>query len=77
MGPLLPRPVNPLDRRTSGLVVVAKTYRAATALSQSFVDRSVRKSYVDLVINPDGNGNSNLGLSLPGEKVDPGDKGGV
>ena len=42
-GPSLPRTVNRLDCRTSGLVVVAKTDRAATELSRSFPYWSVRK----------------------------------
>ena len=77
MGPLLPRPVNPLDRRTSGLVVVAKTDRDTTALSGYFTYHYNMKSYVALLFDPDGYGDGNLGPSIPGEKVDPGDKGGV
>mmetsp|Transcript_10003 Transcript_10003/g.29599 ORF Transcript_10003/g.29599 Transcript_10003/m.29599 type:complete len:452 (-) Transcript_10003:1898-3253(-) len=45
----LPRPVHRLDRRTSGLVLVAKTELALSTLSQFFADRSVEKTYTALV----------------------------
>ena len=43
---------------------MSKTDRDVTALSRSFADLSVRKLYVALVFNPDGDINGNLGPSL-------------
>ena len=65
-----------LSHRTSRLLVMAKTDWAATALSQSFADRPVRKSYVSLMFNMYSDGDSNHGSSLQGEKVNPSDNGG-
>jgi 23S rRNA pseudouridine1911/1915/1917 synthase len=45
--PLLP--VHRLDAGTSGILLFAKTARAARALSQNFARRRVRKTYVALV----------------------------
>jgi 23S rRNA pseudouridine1911/1915/1917 synthase len=47
--PVLPRPVHRLDRRTSGLVLVAKTDEARRRLSQAFEDRLVQKTYTAIV----------------------------
>lgn len=47
--PPLPRPVHRLDRRTSGLVIVAKTKNALKALSENFRAREVEKSYTAIV----------------------------
>jgi 23S rRNA pseudouridine955/2504/2580 synthase len=45
----VPRLVHRLDRDTSGVLVVAKTRRAAAALSEAFRARSTRKIYWALV----------------------------
>jgi RluA family pseudouridine synthase len=45
-----PRPVHRLDRRTSGLVLVAKTQASMRFLSQAFASRSVTKTYTALVL---------------------------
>jgi RluA family pseudouridine synthase len=44
-----PRPVHRLDRRTSGLVLVAKTQATMRFLSQAFASRNVTKTYTALV----------------------------
>jgi 23S rRNA pseudouridine1911/1915/1917 synthase len=41
--------VHRLDRETEGLMVVAKTEKARTALSQAFAAREIRKTYIALV----------------------------
>jgi 23S rRNA-/tRNA-specific pseudouridylate synthase len=46
----LPRPVHRLDRRTSGLVLVAKTKAATKRWSQAFAKRNIQKTYVAIVI---------------------------
>jgi RluA family pseudouridine synthase len=46
---VLPRPVHRLDRRTSGLVLVAKTDETRRRLSQAFENRHVRKTYTAIV----------------------------
>eukprot|EP00536_Pseudo-nitzschia_multiseries_P013112 jgi/Psemu1/290688/fgenesh1_pg.541_\ len=48
-----PRPVHRLDRRTSGLVVVAKTKATMRDLSKAFATRSVQKTYTALVFERD------------------------
>lgn len=58
----LPRPVHRLDRRTSGLVLVAKTDAARKRFSQAFADRLVRKTYTAIVIgkpSSDDHGHNN------------------
>lgn len=45
----LPRPVHRLDRRTSGLVIVAKTERAMKDLSAMFRNQSIHKTYTAVV----------------------------
>jgi tRNA pseudouridine32 synthase/23S rRNA pseudouridine746 synthase len=45
----VPRPVHRLDLDTSGIVVMAKTKAAFSALSKQFEDRHVKKQYVALV----------------------------
>jgi 23S rRNA-/tRNA-specific pseudouridylate synthase len=47
--PPLPRPVHRLDRKTSGLVLVAKTKESMSHLSNCFSIRSVEKSYAAIV----------------------------
>lgn len=47
--PVLPRPVHRLDRRTSGLVLVAKTDKTRRRLSQAFENRRVVKTYTAIV----------------------------
>lgn len=49
-----PRPIHRLDRKTSGLVLVAKTLTALTDLSKNFANRSVKKSYMALVLDQTG-----------------------
>jgi 23S rRNA-/tRNA-specific pseudouridylate synthase len=44
-----PRPVHRLDRRTSGLVLIAKSPLAMKRLSQAFAKRKVQKTYTALV----------------------------
>ena len=45
-----PQPVHRLDRRTEGLLCVAKSRRAIIALSASFAARTVRKEYRCIVV---------------------------
>ena len=45
----LPRPVHRLDRRTRGLVVVAKNEESMSTLSRAFAERNVQKTYTALV----------------------------
>lgn len=45
-----PLPVHRLDRRTEGLLCVAKSRRAITALSAAFAARTVRKEYRCIVV---------------------------
>jgi len=47
--PPLPRPVHRLDKKASGLVLVAKTKESMSRLSQNFSSRQVKKSYAALV----------------------------
>ena len=47
--PMIPRPVHRLDRRTSGIVLVAKTKSAMSILSARFRVRDVEKSYTAIV----------------------------
>jgi 23S rRNA-/tRNA-specific pseudouridylate synthase len=47
--PWVPRPCHRLDRDTSGIVVMATTREAYTALSKQFEQRHVTKQYVALV----------------------------
>ncbi len=66
--PPLPRPVHRLDRRTSGLVLVAKTKKARSLLSENFRMREIEKSYAAIVFGkPD---TSTLGTRMEelGEK---------
>jgi 23S rRNA pseudouridine1911/1915/1917 synthase len=50
LGPeAVPHMVNRLDRETSGVVVVGKTYAAALALRRSWEGREVRKEYLAIV----------------------------
>eukprot|EP00667_Euglena_gracilis_P017520 EG_transcript_18490 len=52
-----PHPVHRLDRATGGLLLVAKTRRAASALGRLFATRRVRKEYLALVTGTlEGNG---------------------
>lgn len=48
-GVLRPGIVHRLDKDTSGVMVVARTPFARTALSRQFKDRSVRKTYIAIV----------------------------
>ena len=48
-----PRPVHRLDRRTSGLVLVAKTKDSMRTLSKAFADRTVTKTYSALTFERD------------------------
>ena len=47
--PFVFRPINRLDRNTSGLVIVAKNRLAASALSESMRRREIRKSYIAIL----------------------------
>jgi 23S rRNA-/tRNA-specific pseudouridylate synthase len=47
--PPIPRPVHRLDRKTRGLVIVAKKDEAMTSLSRQFADGLVNKTYVAVV----------------------------
>jgi RluA family pseudouridine synthase len=44
-----PRPVHRLDRRTSGLVLVAKTQASMRFLSKAFMSRNITKTYSALI----------------------------
>ena len=44
--PFVFRPINRLDRNTSGLVLVAKNKHAASFLSKSMRERMIRKTYI-------------------------------
>lgn len=44
--PFVPSPLHRLDRDTSGLLVVARTYTALRALSDAFAHRQVQKEYL-------------------------------
>uniref|UniRef100_A0A7S4AA27 Pseudouridine synthase RsuA/RluA-like domain-containing protein n=1 Tax=Pseudo-nitzschia australis TaxID=44445 RepID=A0A7S4AA27_9STRA len=48
-----PRPVHRLDRRTSGLVLIAKTQISMRKLSQAFATRTICKTYTALVFERD------------------------
>ena len=55
-----PRPVHRLDRRTSGLVLIAKTKNSMRTLSRAFATRIVSKTYTALVFER----NSHLSTQL-------------
>ena len=55
-----PEPVHRLDRRTSGLVLVAKTSIAAHRLSEAFAQRDIKKTYRALVLGKAHSGHSDL-----------------
>ena len=62
--PPVPRPVHRLDRRTSGLVLVAKTKGALSTLSQDFSTRNVQKNYMAIVFGtPNNDKNASAGGS--------------
>lgn len=52
----LPRPCNRLDRLTSGIMFIAKSVKAAKAMTMKIMERSVRKEYLARVVGhfPDG-----------------------
>jgi 23S rRNA-/tRNA-specific pseudouridylate synthase len=50
-----PHPIHRLDRRTSGLVLVAKTRDCVRTMSKAFADRSVVKTYTAVVGGQGGN----------------------
>ncbi len=56
-----PRPVHRLDRRTSGLVLIAKTQNSMRKLSKSFATRTVTKTYSALVFERDSELSAMLG----------------
>jgi len=76
-----PQPVHRLDRPTSGLLLVAKTRPAVTALTEQFVDRRIKKTYVAIL---NGVPFEDAGASISareaaetlGVDVDPDDRGG-
>lgn len=45
----VPRPVHRLDRLTGGVVLIAKTTKAATNLGEQFEERSIEKTYLTWV----------------------------
>ena len=47
--PFVFRPINRLDRNTSGLVIVAKNRLSASALSESMRRREIRKAYIAIL----------------------------
>ena len=53
-----PQPAHRLDRRTEGLLCVAKSRRAIVALSDAFAARTVRKEYHCVVVGSPGGGAS-------------------
>ncbi|VEU34539.1 unnamed protein product [Pseudo-nitzschia multistriata] len=55
-----PRPIHRLDRRTSGLVLIAKTQMSMRKLSQAFAARTVCKTYSALVFERDPDLSSQL-----------------
>ena len=57
----LPRPVHRLDRRTSGLIVVAKTKHTMQRLSRYFSQRNVRKTYAAVVFGDPSDVNKESG----------------
>jgi RluA family pseudouridine synthase len=59
----LPRPVHRLDRRTSGLVLVAKTDASRRKFSQAFENRKVEKTYTAIVIGKPSSGHLTDGTS--------------
>ena len=56
---ILPRPIHRLDRKTSGLLLVAKSTNAMKEYSSYFANRVIQKSYVALVLDIDGVTTSN------------------
>ena len=50
--PFVFRPVNRLDRNTSGLVLVARTRMAAARLSQSMKNGGIKKEYIAVLSGP-------------------------
>ena len=56
-----PRPVHRLDRRTSGLILVAKTQNSMRTLSRAFADRVVTKVYSALVFERNHDLSARLG----------------
>ena len=61
-----PRPVHRLDRRTSGLVVIAKSQNSMRMLSQAFAKRTVTKTYSALVFERDRELSGRLEVSKGG-----------
>jgi 23S rRNA pseudouridine1911/1915/1917 synthase len=67
LGPLLaPSAVHRLDRRVQGLVVVAKTRRAAAELSAAFRERRVHKRYRAIALGAVDAATSEIGLEVEG-----------
>jgi len=56
--PFVFRPINRLDRNTSGIVIVAKNVISAAALSESMRRREIKKSYIAILDGtlPEGEG---------------------
>lgn len=58
-----PRPIHRLDRRTSGLVLIAKTQNSMRKISKAFATRTVTKTYSALVFERDGELSARLDVS--------------
>ena len=68
-----PRLVHRLDAQTSGVIVAAKTQPAAAALSQSFADRLVDKTYLAVVTgSPLPEGETEFSMALTRHIARPG-----
>lgn len=65
--------VHRIDKDTSGLLVIAKTEKAMTALARQFFDHSIERTYYALVWGipnpPEGTINVNVGRSLKDRRV--------
>jgi len=63
----LPQPIHRLDRRTSGLLLVAKTQHAMKQLSRAFQNRQVHKMYTALVFGSMANSNGVIDYPIDGK----------
>ncbi|MBX9790696.1 MAG: RluA family pseudouridine synthase [Pirellulales bacterium] len=63
-GPTRPGIVHRLDRDTSGVMVVAKTDRAHTALARQFEDRTIEKEYFAIVAGEPDRDRDRINLSI-------------
>jgi 23S rRNA pseudouridine1911/1915/1917 synthase len=63
-GPTRPGIVHRLDRDTSGVMVVAKTDRAHTALARQFEERTIEKEYFAIVAGEPDRDRDRISLSI-------------